>query len=217
MGASRISYLVRETIQTRDGLSAQCPRHCPLARARWVDRTFARDFRQKNGRCARRATSDLQHNRCEFGVSVCCLPRGARIGAGSKGWTNRQAVELFRTSREVLDVSAFLGHPTAPHLAAFYLALTRSAVCAPPSLREPAPKCDQTKNQVQHLGSTFRAGSLQSLCRLYGRTNVRRVSRGRRKVRRGSRGGCARCLQNGRRKAASRQVSAGRGNVRYCG
>ena len=42
------------------------------------------------------------------------------------GWTNPQAVVLFLTSREVLDVSAFLSHPTAPHLAAFYLAIARS-------------------------------------------------------------------------------------------
>jgi len=34
---------------------------------------------------------------------------------------NRQAVALFRTSCEVLDVSAFLSHPTAAHLAPFIL------------------------------------------------------------------------------------------------
>src|SRR5260370_23046726 len=39
------------------------------------------------------------------------------------GWTNRQAVALFRTSCEVLDVPAFLSHPTAAHLAPFYLAI----------------------------------------------------------------------------------------------
>src|SRR6266540_137710 len=44
------------------------------------------------------------------------------------GWTNRQAVALFRTSCEVLDVPAFLSHPTAAHLAPFYLAIARSAV-----------------------------------------------------------------------------------------
>jgi hypothetical protein len=38
---------------------------------------------------------------------------------------NQQAVALFRTSCEVLDVPALLPHPTAPHLAAFYLAIAR--------------------------------------------------------------------------------------------
>jgi hypothetical protein len=62
-------------------------------------------------------------------------------------------------------------------------------------------KLRSDKNQVPHLGSTFRAGSLQSLwC-----TNVRHVLPGRRKVGRGSCGGCARCLQNERRKSAGRR------------
>jgi hypothetical protein len=68
---------------------------------------------------------------------------------------------LFRTSCEVLDLPAFLSHPTAPHLAAFYLAIARSAVCAPPILRCPSPNCDQTKTQIQHVRSRLRAGSLQ--------------------------------------------------------
>src|SRR5437868_5923962 len=61
------------------------------------------------------------------------------------GWTNPQAVALFRTSCEVLDVSAFLSHPTAPHLAAFYLAIARSAVCASPLVRGSSINCDHRK------------------------------------------------------------------------
>jgi hypothetical protein len=90
-----------------------------------------------------------------FGVNVCCLPRGARIGAGSKGWTNRQAVASFRTSCEVLDASAFLSDPTAPHLAAFYLAIARSAVSPSPFLRGPSPNCDRTKTGQAPLGAGF--------------------------------------------------------------
>ena len=73
------------------------------------------------------------------------------------GWANPQAVVLFRTSREVLDVSAFLSHPTAPHLAAFYLAIARLAVCFLPSLRDPSPNCDWIKNRPSTPGNRFRA------------------------------------------------------------
>jgi hypothetical protein len=82
------------------------------------------------------------------------------------GWTNRQAVALFRTSCEVLDASAFLSRPTAPHLAAFYLAIARPRSVGGLRSADPAlsfAKLRSDKNQVQHLGSTFHAGSLQSL------------------------------------------------------
>jgi hypothetical protein len=75
---------------------------------------------------------------------------------------------LFRTSCEVLDVSAFLSRSTAPHLAAFYLAMWRSECCASPFLRDPSPDRDQTKTQIQRLGSGLRAGALQSLCGFFG-------------------------------------------------
>jgi hypothetical protein len=62
----------------------------------------------------------------------------------------------------------------------FYLAIARSAVGPPPFLRSLSPNCDQTRTQVQHVGSRFRAGSLQLLCRHFdGRTCVthRRIDR----------------------------------------
>jgi len=126
------------------------------------------------------------------------------------GW-NPQAVVLFRTSREVLHVPALLPHPTAPHLAAFYLALTRSAVCAPPSLREPAPKCDQTKKRPSNHVSSLRACSLQSICRVFGDCTRVTVSPSRSRQRRRSCGGRARCLQIGRRRATSRRLLVRRG------
>jgi len=85
------------------------------------------------------------------------------------GWTNPQAVVLFRTSREVLDVSAFLSHPTAPRLAAFYLAIARSG--SAPRFA----KLRSDKNQAKRSGSSFRADSLQPLCRLFGGPHVRHV------------------------------------------
>jgi hypothetical protein len=66
------------------------------------------------------------------------------------GWTNPHVVALFRTSRGVSDLSTLFCHPTAPHLAAFYLAIARPAACFPPSLRDPSPNCDRTKNQTKH-------------------------------------------------------------------
>src|ERR1700716_3978778 len=88
------------------------------------------------------------------------------------GWTNPQAVALFRTSCEVLDVSALLSHPTAPHLAAFYLAISVGGL----RLASPAQffaKLRSDKNQAKRSGSSFRADSLQPLCRLFGGPHVR--------------------------------------------
>jgi hypothetical protein len=79
------------------------------------------------------------------------------------GWTNPQAVALFRTSCEVLDVSAFLSHPTAPHLAAFYLAIARSAVCASPVPHNSSLSCDLTRTRR----SAQAAVSVQTHCSRY--------------------------------------------------
>src|SRR5712672_3495625 len=76
------------------------------------------------------------------------------------GWTNRQAVALFRTSCDVLDVPAFLSHPTAPHLAAFYLAIARSAVCASPVPHNSSLSCDLTRTRR----SAQAAVSVQTHC-----------------------------------------------------
>src|ERR1700704_6197729 len=96
------------------------------------------------------------------------------------GWTNPQAVALFRTSCEVLDVSAFLSHPTAPHLAAFYLAIARSAVCASPAPHNSSLSCDLTRIRR----SAQAAVSVQTHCSRYvdslaGRTcvHVRQMDR----------------------------------------
>jgi hypothetical protein len=79
------------------------------------------------------------------------------------GWTNQQAVVLFRTSREALDVSAFLSRPTAPHLAAFYLAIARSAVCASPVPHNSSLSCDLTRTRR----SAQAAVSVQTHCSRY--------------------------------------------------
>jgi hypothetical protein len=124
---------------------------------------------------------------------------------------------LSRTLCQLSDLFVLFCRPTVPHAAAFILpSLGRQSAC-----RRPCAILRQTaigqKTRPSTPGSTFRAGSLQSVCRLDGCTNARRVSLDRRKLGCGSCGGCARCLQNGRRKAASRRVSVGRGNVRCCG
>ena len=76
------------------------------------------------------------------------------------GWPSRQAVALFRTSCEVLDASAFLSPPTAPHLAAFYLAIARSAVCASPVPHNSSLSCDLTRTRR----SAQAAVSVQTHC-----------------------------------------------------
>jgi hypothetical protein len=50
----------------------------------------------------------------------------------------------------------------------FYLALARSAVCCPPSLRDPSPNCDRTKNQTKHPA----ADSAQVRCIRYAESLV---------------------------------------------
>src|SRR5260370_34968956 len=79
------------------------------------------------------------------------------------GWTNRQAVALFRTSCEVLDVPAFLSHPTAAHLAPFYLAIARSAVCASPVPHNSSLSCDLPRTSR----SAQAAVSVQTNCSRY--------------------------------------------------
>src|SRR5260221_253539 len=79
------------------------------------------------------------------------------------GWTNRQAVALFRTSCEVLDVPAFLIHPTAAHLAPFYLAIARSAACASPVPHKSSLSCDLTRTRR----SAQVAVSVQTHCSRY--------------------------------------------------
>ena len=73
---------------------------------------------------------------------------------------------LFRTSREVLDVPPILPDPTVPHLAAFYLALTRSAAEASPFLRSPLPNCDRKNFEASVPDAAYVIGSLQSICRV---------------------------------------------------
>src|SRR5437660_1759050 len=90
------------------------------------------------------------------------------------GWTNRQAVALFRTSCEVLDVPAFLSHPTAAHLAPFCLARSVGGL----RLASPVQffaKLRSDKNQAKRSGSSFRGDSLQPLCRLFGGPHVRHL------------------------------------------
>src|SRR3984893_773019 len=105
------------------------------------------------------------------------------------GWTNRQAVALFRTSREVLDVPAFLSHPTALRLA---------------SPAQFFAKLGSDKNQAKRSGSSFRADSLQPLCRLFGGPHVRHV---RQMDRRQDAGGESAGTVGGRSKAGKRQYS----------
>jgi hypothetical protein len=124
------------------------------------------------------------------------------------GWPSRQAVALFRTSCEVLDASAFLSHPTAPHLAAFYLAIARSAVCASPVPHNSSLSCDLTR--------TRRALRQQFPCRLIAAAmstlwRAARASCSPNGPKPGRRSciGCARCLLIERRKTASRRSRSG--------
>ena len=122
---------------------------------------------------------------------------------------------VCRTSREVLDVPALLPHPTAPHLAAFYLAIARSSVGSPPFLRGPSLNCDPKKIRP----STLAGGSAQVHCsRDAGSLVAARASRVARssEARTQGCGGCAGSLQIGSRKATDRRVSVGRGNVGCC-
>jgi hypothetical protein len=91
---------------------------------------------------------DLHSGRKTRDVSFGLGARGVRMIVSSMGWANRQAVVLFRTSCGMSDVPMLFCHPTAAHLAAFYLAIARPAVWASPFLRSSSPNCDRTKNQT---------------------------------------------------------------------
>jgi hypothetical protein len=82
----------------------------------------------------------------------------------SMSCTNWHACRVFsRTSRGVSDLSMLFRRPTAPHLAAFYLAIARSAGSSSPFLRGPSPNCDQTKTRPSATG----AGSAHVRCSRY--------------------------------------------------
>jgi hypothetical protein len=70
---------------------------------------------------------------------------------------------VLRTSCEVLDVPAFLSHPTAAHLAPFYLAIAGSAVCASPVPHNSSLSCDLTRTRR----SAQAAVSVQTHCSRY--------------------------------------------------
>jgi hypothetical protein len=78
-------------------------------------------------------------------------------------------------------------------------------------------KLRSDNDQTKHPGSRVRAGSLQVDIPTLQWTKVHHVPPDRPKPGRRSCGGCARCLQIGRRKATSRRDSVGRGNGRSCG
>jgi hypothetical protein len=142
--------------------------------------------------------------------------RGAHSFDCSMSCAKRHAVMLPRTLRHVSDLAMLLCRPTVPHAAAFILpspgrrsALRRS--CA--VLRQTAIRQKPGPASRQHIPCRFVAVVMPTLrC-----TNVRRVSPRSTELGHGSCGSCARCLQNGRRRAATRPVSVGRGNVRCCG
>jgi hypothetical protein len=91
----------------------------------------------------RRAKRSWLRAYCSLGRNT----RGAHSLDCSMSCAKRHAVMLSRTLRQVSDLSMLFCRSTAPHLAAFYLAIARSAVCAPPILRGPSPNCDQTKTR----------------------------------------------------------------------
>jgi hypothetical protein len=114
--------------------------------------------------------------------------RGARIREFA--WTCGKAHIAGRkcTSLQGTDIPDFFNSATGAHIAPFYLALARSAVCAPPILRCPSPNCDQTKTgpaSRQHIPCRFVAVVMPTL-RAYERAScvVRSTEGGTRGLRR---------------------------------
>jgi hypothetical protein len=144
-------------------------------------------------------------------LCACCSSRRNTRGAHSfdcsMSCAKRHAVMLSRTLRQVSDLSMLFCRPTAPHLAAFYLAIARSAVSSPPFLRDPSTNCDRTKKPDQtprqRIPRKFVAVDMLNLWRPHGALRVGGSSEARRR----SCGGSARCLQIGHRKATSRRPS----------
>jgi hypothetical protein len=120
-----------------------------------------------------------------------------------------------RLSKNNVQTSAY-GHVRPAAHRGFYLAIARSAVCAPPVLRCPSLNCDQTK--------PGQAPRQQFPCRLIAVVmptlwwpHVRHV----RQMDRSQDAGAAAVVpvvcRSDAGKATSRRVSVGRGNVRCCG
>ena len=138
--------------------------------------------------------------------------RGARIRDFAWACGKSHIAGRKRTSLQDTDIPAFSSSPTAPHIAAFYLAIARSAVCFPPVPARSFAKLRSDKKQTKHPA----ADSAQVRCSRYAESLVTaRPSRAATSSEAGRRscGGRARCLQIGRRKSTSRGVSAGRGSV----
>src|SRR5713101_3175857 len=112
-------------------------------------RTVARDFGQKNGRCARGATPRPARRSQRKPYEL----RGKRVTSATRcvnwRWLNG------------LDESA--GCSVISHLAAFYLAIARSAVCASPVPHNYSLSCDLTRIRR----SAQAAVSVQTHCSRY--------------------------------------------------
>jgi hypothetical protein len=160
-------------------------------------RTCAR-FAAPKVRGARSATNNLD--------PVCFSDRGSTCAL--------RVVPLQPAKNQCAD--KHLASEASANVSSLYLALHRSAFCAPPTLRVPSPKRDRPKTRP----STPAADSEQVRCsRCTQSLATARAScvAGLSEARRNSCGGCASCLQIGCRKGTSRRVSVGRGNVRCCG
>jgi hypothetical protein len=98
------------------------------------------------------------------------LTQGAHSSDCSMSCANRHIAVLSRTLCQALELSVLFRHPTGPHLAAFILPSLgrRCGGLRPPFLCGPSPNCDQTNTRPSAPGSRLHAGSLQSICRVFG-------------------------------------------------
>jgi hypothetical protein len=165
-------------------------------------------LRRSGSGCARRSwLRALQHS----GRNT----RGAHSFDCSMSCAKPHAVMLSRTPRQLSDLFVLFCRPTVPHAAAFILpSLGRGLL--PPSLRDPSPNCDRTKEQIKHPGSRFRASSLQSIRRIFGDRRVRDVSPDQAKP--GAGAAAAVPAVCNRAQEGDKQTGLGRrGSVRCCG
>ena len=194
-----------------------------VLRSRWIRSCTARALtglrRSGSGLSKEHGSACLASRRSHeqwFLTTRCLSMRGAKIRDFAWACRKSHIAGQKCASPEGADIPDFFTSSTGPHLAAFYLAIARSGVCVPPVLRCPSLNCDLIKTRR----TTQAAVCVQTHCSRYAdflATARASCSPDRPRPGRRSCGGCACCLQIERRKATSRRVSVGRGNVRCCG
>ena len=142
--------------------------------------------------------------------------QGAHSFDCSMSCANRHAVMLSRTLRHVSDLAMLFCRPTVPHAAAFILPSLGRRFGPRRSCAIPRQIANGQK-QTKHSDRGFCAGSLQSICRIFGGRTCITCCQIEQSQDAGAAAAVPVVCRSGAGRRQSRRVSVGRGNVRCCG